>query len=103
MLKIKLIKNNENIEKIIFNGHAKFDSYGKDIVCAAASSMLITTVNAILEFDDKSIIYKMGKYIEVENVKKDLITNKLLKNLYELLKELESQYSKNIKIEEEKA
>lgn len=101
MLKITFEKDkNDIIEKVTFKGHAMFDVYGKDIVCASASSILITTVNAIIEFDKDSIEYDNKENFILKNIKKDDITNKLLKNMYELLKELESKYKDNIKINE---
>lgn len=100
MLSVKVKKDNDIILKIIFEGHAMYDDYGKDIVCASASTMLITTVNAIVEFDSKAIKYEQNKSFVIENIKKDDITNKLLNNLYLLLKELESNYKDNIKIYE---
>lgn len=48
MIKIKVKKDEEIIREISINGHALYDDYGKDIVCASVSSIVITTVNAIL-------------------------------------------------------
>ena len=42
MIKVEVIKKNISII-----GHANFDEYGKDIVCAAASSIVITSIEAI--------------------------------------------------------
>ena len=42
MIKVKLIKNNNHIKKIIIKGHAMYADYGKDIVCAAVSTLLQT-------------------------------------------------------------
>ena len=50
MIKVKLTKNNNYYKRIIITGHANYDDFGKDIVCAAASSIFITTVNSILSF-----------------------------------------------------
>ena len=47
MIKISLKEENKKIKEIKIKGHAFYDDYGKDIVCAAFSSILITTVNAI--------------------------------------------------------
>ena len=55
MLKIKVTYKEEKVDTITFLGHALYDDYGKDIVCAAASSILITTVNGILSFDQSSL------------------------------------------------
>ena len=91
MIKVE-IENN----KIEIKGHANYDDYGKDIVCASVSSIVITTINAIIEFDPESIYYE-----DLNNrilLKDDDITNKLINNMIELLEELEKSYKDNIKI-----
>lgn len=100
MLVVTVERNKDVIEKLTLTGHTEFDDYGKDIVCASCSTMLITTVNAIIEIDKDAIKYEQKDKFVIINVKKDDITNKLLKNLYNLLKELESKYKTNIKIKE---
>lgn len=99
MLVVNIKSNNNIIEEVKFNGHAEFDKYGKDIVCAAASSIVITSVNAILTIDENAIVYSEDNNLIIKNIKKDEITNKLLDNMYNLLKELEQKYNKNIKID----
>lgn len=100
MVVVKVEKNNDLIEKITFMGHAEFADYGKDIVCASLSTMLITTVNACISFDKESVKYENNDKFILTNIKKDDITNKLLNNLYNLMKELESEYQDNIEIKE---
>ena len=56
MIKIS-IKN----KKIIIKGHANYDEYGKDIVCASCSSIVITSINAALRIDSKSLSYEEAK------------------------------------------
>ena len=51
---IRVYKNND---KVIIKGHANYADYGKDIVCASVSSIVITTVNGILEIDREAITY----------------------------------------------
>ena len=73
--------------KIIIKGHADYDDYGKDIVCASVSSIVITTVNAILEIDRDAVIYKEEKDIlTIELLKQDEIIIKLINNMINLLK-----------------
>lgn len=94
MIKVE-IENN----KIEIKGHANYDDYGKDIVCASVSSIVITTINAIIEFDPESICYEdLNNRILIEKLKDDDITNKLINNMIELLEELEKSYKDNIKI-----
>lgn len=94
-----MIKVNVTDKKITITGHAGYDEYGRDIVCASASSIAITTINAILSFDSEAINYEEKKDELIINVlKKDEITNKLLNNMISLFKELASQYKENIKV-----
>ena len=101
MLKVNIIKNNDIIKSMTFIGHAMYDDYGKDIVCAAVSASLLTTVNAIVEFDQDAIEYREEENVILLNKKQDDITNTLLKNLSLMLSDLERQYPKNIKMNEE--
>ena len=97
MIKVLLSKNHIDI-----NGHAMFDEYGKDIVCAAASTIVITSINAILRFDEKAIRYELSSEgISIDIFKHNRETNLLILNMTSLLRELEEKYGKNIKIYEE--
>ena len=92
---IKVIYS-KNIIKI--SGHANYDEYGKDIVCASVSSIISCTINAILNINDKAIKYNDDKDLVIEILSSDEITSKLIKNMLELLQDLTKQYPKNIKI-----
>ncbi|MEG1495335.1 MAG: ribosomal-processing cysteine protease Prp [Bacilli bacterium] len=101
MLKISIKKTNSHVAEIIFLGHAMYDDYGKDIVCAAASSILTTSVNSILalEGNENSLTLKQDKdKITVVITKPTDINQKLIKTMLDLLKDLEQNYPKNIKI-----
>lgn len=101
MIKVRISKKNNIIESIKCNGHAGYDEYGKDIVCASFSTMIITTINAILEIDEKAISYTDTNNLEIINIKKDNITNSLLNNLVNMIYELKENYDKNINVKEE--
>lgn len=98
MLTINVKIKDKVVSSISFDGHACYDDYGKDIVCASASVSMLTTVNAILEFNENAISYTEGDTVRIENILKDEVTNKLLNNLVNVLEELEKQYPNNIKI-----
>ena len=100
MIKVK-VKNNKQIEEIMISGHALYDTLGKDIVCAAVSSMAITTVNAILSLED-TISYKEDEgLLKIKVIKDTEINQKILGNLVRMLNELSNQYPKNIEIRNE--
>ena len=97
MIKVKISK-----KSIEISGHAKYAAHGKDIVCAAVSSIATTSVNAILKLDEKAISYKEDNgYLKIDILKKTKESKLLLENMIELLEELEKQYEKNIKISRE--
>ena len=58
MIVVNIKKKDNLINEIIIKGHAKYDEYGKDIVCASISSIVITTINALLRIDQDSIKYQ---------------------------------------------
>ena len=101
MIKVRIVKENNVISSIKCNGHACYADYGKDIVCASFSTMIITTINAILEIDKDAINYTDTNNLEIINIKKDNITNSLLNNLVNMIYELKENYDKNIDIKEE--
>lgn len=102
MLKVIIKKYDSKIKKINLLGHADYNSYGKDIVCSSASSIVITTVNALMMFDKTYITYeeKKDNFIIVIN-KNDKIVDTLIQSMINMFRELENDYPKNIKIEEE--
>ena len=100
MIKVYYKKVDGIIKSVELSGHAMFDENGKDIVCAGVSTALTTTINAILTFDNHAIEYKEDKIFIVENIKKDNITNKLLENFIDILKQIECKYKKNIIVKE---
>lgn len=99
MIKIKIIKKDLEIKKIEILGHANYDERGKDIVCSAVSTLVIASVNIILKINKDVINYIAnddGIYIDI--LKFDNTVNIIIKNMIDMLYELEKQYSKNIKI-----
>lgn len=96
-----MIKVRKEANKITIKGHADYND-GPDIVCASVSSIMITTVNAILRFGDDLIEYKDdGNTVTIEILNNTDIVKSLIINMMSLLMELASKYPKNIKIESE--
>ena len=101
MIKVNVKKNNDIINELVIKGHAGYDVSGKDIVCAAVSSMAITTINNIIALDD-SIYYEEDSGLLKIRVENDTEVNqKLLSNLIRMFEELKQQYPKNIEIRNE--
>lgn len=101
MIKVNVKSKDNKVYELVIKGHAGYDVRGKDIVCAAVSSMAITTINNIIALDD-SIDYEENSGLLIIRVKRDTeVNNKLLNNLIRMLTELKGQYPKNIEIRNE--
>ena len=88
-------------KQINISGHANY-SDGNDIVCASVSSIMYTTVNAIMSFNKDAIIYEDDNSVVSIKIKSnDEITSKLIENMLNLFESLANDYPKNIKIIEE--
>ena len=89
-------------KKIVVTGHVHFADYGKDIVCASASSIIITSINACLRFDSLSLEYKEeANKLTIDIKSDDKSINLIIENMIYMLEELAATYSKNIKIVKE--
>ena len=97
MIKVD-IKGKDVINKITIKGHSGYAESGKDIVCASVSSMVITSINAIVRIDNTAISFDEKNGVEINILKHNEIVDKLILNLIELLNELKQKYSKYIEI-----
>jgi len=86
----------KNVYKI--SGHAFYDLPGKDIVCASVSSVVYTTINAIMNIKEDAIEYIDDTDIIIKIITHTKVVDKLLKNMLDILIDLSEQYPENIKI-----
>jgi len=100
MIKVKLRKEGNIIKKIIITGHANYAEYGKDIVCAAVSATVLTTLNGIIALDNSilEVEEKQDKLVIDINKIED-VSQILINNMINCLEQLVIEYPKNIKIE----
>lgn len=102
MIRINVVTKNNIIESVTFKGHANYDDYGKDIVCAAVSATYLCTVNAILSLNNNSIDVVNKENLQIIKVLEfDDISNSLLNNMINCLESLQKQYPKNINLDKE--
>ena len=99
MIKVKFSEKNNFICEVKVSGHSDLAEYGEDILCASVSSIITTTINAIVRIDSGAITYvdKEG-FVTINVLKEEEVINTLLINMIDLFKELEKQYKKYIKI-----
>ncbi len=102
MLNVIVKKRENKFYKINLLGHTDYSDYGTDIVCSSTSSIMITTVNAIMEFDKSYIMYEQKKdeFLIIIN-KNNEIVDKLIQNMLNMFEQLSIDYPENIKIKEE--
>ena len=99
MIKVSITKDNAKYKKIVVSGHALYDDYGKDIVCSAVSSITTTTINGILSLDKDSLSYEVNEDgLKIIINSDDNVTQTLIQNMINLLRELESNYPANVKV-----
>lgn len=99
MIQVRVTKTDRVITDIQILGHAFYDDYGKDIVCASVSATVICTVNGILHIDSNVIdVIQQEDLLEIVVHQYDDTTQTLLKNMIECLESLEKQYPQNIKM-----
>lgn len=102
MIKVVTKYKNNNICSVTIKGHANYDDYGKDIVCASVSGIVITTINGIVEIDESAIFYQdLDNKVIIDVLKDNEIVIKLINNMVDLLKQLEIQYKDCIKVNKE--
>lgn len=102
MTTVTVKKQNSCIREVIVDGHSGYQSEGSDIVCASISTLLITTVNACLRVEQNSITYvKKEGFVAFTVKQENAMIQLLLENMVDLFKELQTQYKKYIKINEE--
>jgi len=101
MIKVNIKNKNGKVYEIVVKGHARYDDYGKDIVCAAVSTMMITTINNIISLDDSINYVEDEGLLKVTTKMETEINQKLLNNVIMMLEELKDQYPKNIEIRNE--
>lgn len=99
MVTVKVNCHNGRISKIHISGHAEYDEYGNDLVCAGASTISIGAMNALdelfkddcqLEMNENVISIKVLKFKE----SLDLVLNFLLLQFETMVE----GYPKNIRI-----
>ena len=94
-----MIKISIKEDEITIKGHSGYSKEGFDIVCASVSSIVITTVNALLSIDEDCLEYtESDGYLNIKLINHNEIIDKLITNMINLLKELELKYKKYIEI-----
>lgn len=102
MITIKVSENESGvITKIVASGHAGYDVFGKDIVCAAVSTAIQLTslvLKRVLGDDVKIYEYESGISIDVGSHGHDREVMCLMYSLYEFVVALSREYTENVEV-----
>jgi len=96
MISVQVVGN--PINKVIVDGHALYADFGKDLVCAGISTIVIGTINALVEINMKKPIFKVKEghtEIEFEENNNDQI---IARTMVAQLKTVAESYPKNVEI-----
>ena len=102
MIKVKVTKKHGQIIALVVSGHANSGEYGKDLVCAGVSAVVIGGLNSLQQKSHCDIEVNDG-YVSI-NAKKLLIEHDaiVLETIVTSLLTIEKNYHKYIKITEER-
>ena len=98
MIKIKIDYDENYVSKFKISGHSGYDIKGNDIVCAAVSSLVISSINLALRLNEKSVDVKQEDgLIDANILIHDKVINEVFLNMINMLEELQKSYKNNIK------
>ena len=99
MITAGFIKKDDRFSGFKISGHSGYAESGKDIVCAAVSSAVQTVANIIadqfgIECESRVNDKNAEIYFNIKdrNVNNLILSDKLLKGLFEQLKEIQEEY-----------
>ena len=91
---------NNQIQSFKITGHADFAEYGYDIVCSGITTAVFTSLGLIKKYlNENAYDYKeLDGTISLNFKETNQIVTDIIENLIEVLKNIERQYPKNLKI-----
>ena len=104
MITIRVILEGEFVKKINIDGHAQYDSIGKDIICAGVSALYFSTEASLKTLIDKRNIFRLDSHesgkAEIEFLRYESDSQLLAKSLLTGLRLMERNYDEFVYIEE---
>lgn len=98
MIKINVNYDEDYVSKFKVSGHSGYDVSGRDIVCASASSIVISSINLALRLNEKSVVVTQKEgLIDTKILVHDKVINEVFLNMISMLEELQKSYKNNIK------
>ena len=99
MIKVKYSVDEKNtFVRLDVKGHADFDEYGKDLICASVSSIMFGLMNGLDNIKDVTI-KELNNHIEIINESSSRKVNNYIELVLIQLKTIEESYGEFIKVE----
>ena len=103
MISVTVTRKSGLIREITVSGHAEYATHGKDVVCAAVSSITQTALLGLMRYEDK-VEYQREEdgylHIVVPDGKNQSITQAIAETAVLGLKDIASGYGTFVKVEE---
>ena len=101
MIKVSIEYVHQMVSQVKITGHAGYDDKGKDLVCAAVSSISIGTLNALDELANQDCILKLAdNLIKIKVLKNSEKSQLIIDTMIIQLKTLYEQYKDFIEIKQ---
>lgn len=108
MIDVRFFRKSGRIISVTYDGHAEYDTHGKDIVCAAVTAQCMMAYNGIdqlMRIPNQLDLKPDGGYLSFSIDKASLDEQKkaqlLMETLHMGIKAVEMQYGNFIKLSEE--
>lgn len=108
MTQIKIFRQNKNICGFECSGHSGYDVEGSDIVCAAISTLTLTTILGLRNVQNQDVDVRrddkkgyLKAMLKTHDDKKISDAQVLFETMLLGLKEIQSAYKKNLKLEDD--
>ncbi len=102
MIKVKVTFQKDDIKAIHISGHAQSGEYGRDLVCAGVSAVVIGGLNALERHDDFNIEVADGLVSVKAKTLLQTHDQIVLETILTSLQTIQQNYRKYIKISQER-
>lgn len=100
MTKVEVYQTDDSYRRVVVSGHALYDAYGHDVVCAGISTVVTGVCNALDEltcYDTTQIVFKPG-YVEIPHLTENEKVQWTIDVLIVQLKTIEMRFPDYIEI-----
>lgn len=98
MISVNVTFIGNDVKSLTVSGHANYDKYGKDIVCAGVSAVVTGGINALESQVSNIEIISKENELGVKVINSNEYIQIVLKTILIQLETIESSYKKYIKI-----